>query len=148
MLGAMIYISEFQNKMAWKFGISVSSTPPGAEEFILTRGEHRFMKLMKLRKNGEHHAVFYFAKRIFFYIYDVITSPGKEKRSTYHYLQTYTHLRNTREATQRVCVCMCVCERERETQRVSLSIGVLLPSSKNYKKKLNFSCKTQLKLDQ
>ena len=51
-----------------------------------TRGEHRFMKLMKLRKNGEHPAVFYFAKRFFFYIYDVITSPGKEKRSTYHYL--------------------------------------------------------------
>ena len=60
----------------------------------------------------------------------------------------YINLRDTREATQRVCVCMCVCVRERETQRVSLSIGVLLPSSKNYKKKLNFSCKTQLKLDQ
>jgi hypothetical protein len=32
--------------------------------------------------------VFYFAgKRIFFYIYEVFTSPEKEKRSSIHYLQ-------------------------------------------------------------
>jgi hypothetical protein len=37
------------------------------------------------------YAVFYFAGNIYIYIYiytyDVITSPEKEKRSTYHYLQ-------------------------------------------------------------
>ncbi len=50
------------------------------------RGEHRFMKLMKLKIKGENYAVFYFTgKRIFFYIYDVITWGKNLKSSAYHY---------------------------------------------------------------
>ena len=32
MSGAMIYISDFQNKLAWKFDISVSETPTRRED--------------------------------------------------------------------------------------------------------------------
>jgi hypothetical protein len=40
----------------------------------------------EIKKKGGKYAVFYFAEnRFFLYIYDVITSPGKGKRSTYHY---------------------------------------------------------------
>jgi hypothetical protein len=41
---------------------------------------------MKSKKKGEKYAVFYFAGKIFFfYIYDVISSPEKEKRSVTYY---------------------------------------------------------------
>jgi hypothetical protein len=50
------------------------------------------------KKREKNDAVFYFAaERLFFYIDDVITSPEKEKRSTYHYSlslslsHTHTH---------------------------------------------------------
>ena len=51
------------------------------------RGEYRFSSLAKQNKKGKNYAVFCFAgKRFFFYIYDVITSPEKEKSSANHYL--------------------------------------------------------------
>jgi hypothetical protein len=41
---------------------------------------------MKQKKKEKNYAVFYFTgKKIFFYIYDVITSPEKEKTSEHHY---------------------------------------------------------------
>ena len=53
---------------------------------VWARGVYGSSSLVKLQKEGENYAVFYLAgKGFFFYIYDVITSPEKEKRSTYHY---------------------------------------------------------------
>jgi len=53
-----------------------------------TRGGYRLSSLVKQNKKAKICAVFCFAgKRIFFYIYDVITSRKKKKRSAYHYLQ-------------------------------------------------------------
>ena len=44
------------------------------------RGVYGFSSLMKQNKKAKNYAVFCFAgKRFFFYIYDVITSPEKEK---------------------------------------------------------------------
>jgi hypothetical protein len=54
---------------------------------VWARGVYGSSSLVKLQKEGENYAVFYLAgKGFFFYIYDVITSPEKEKRSTYHFL--------------------------------------------------------------
>ncbi len=41
----------------------------------------------EVKKKGKNYAVFYFAgkRKYLFYIYDVITSPEKEKRPTIHY---------------------------------------------------------------
>ena len=51
------------------------------------RGGYRFNSLVKQKIKGKNCAVFCFArKRIcFLYIYDVITSPEKEKSSANHY---------------------------------------------------------------
>jgi hypothetical protein len=50
------------------------------------RGVYGFSSLMKQNKKAKNYAVFCFAgKRFFFYIYDVITSPEKEKSSANHY---------------------------------------------------------------
>jgi hypothetical protein len=52
-----------------------------------TRGEFRFMKLMKKKKVGGNYAVFYFTgKDFFFNIHDVITSLGKGKSAGTYYL--------------------------------------------------------------
>jgi hypothetical protein len=41
---------------------------------------------MKQKQKGKNYAVFCFAgKRFFFYVYDVITSPEKEKSSERYY---------------------------------------------------------------
>jgi hypothetical protein len=77
-------------------------------ERVRTRGVYRLSSLVKHEKEEKNYAVFYFAgkRKTFFkkiYIYDVITSPEKEKRSTIHYLC--------------VCLCVCVCVRERERER-------------------------------
>jgi hypothetical protein len=61
------------------------------------RGEYRFMKLMKLKKGGGNYAFFYFAgnRSFFIYIYEVFTSPEKEKRSTNHYSHAHTQKRTS-----------------------------------------------------
>ena len=52
------------------------------------KGEYRYSSLVKLKKRGENYAVFYFAaKRFCFYIYEVFTSPEKEKRPRLYYSQ-------------------------------------------------------------
>jgi len=60
---------------------------------------------------GKIYAVFYFArKRFFFYIYDVITSPDKEKRSTYHYLPgPHDAAGRDPEEDSRILVVVCYC---------------------------------------
>jgi hypothetical protein len=54
---------------------------------VRVRGEYRFSALVKLNKNREKLRCHLLRrKKIFYtYIYDVITSPEKEKRSVYHY---------------------------------------------------------------
>jgi hypothetical protein len=43
------------------------------------RGEHRFMKLMKPKKGGKLRCLLLRRKKIYLFIYDVITSPEKTK---------------------------------------------------------------------
>ena len=58
---------------------------------------------------GKNYAVFYFTgKRIFFYIYDVITSPEKEKSSANHYFRRAYILRMQVTCTH-TCSYMYVC---------------------------------------
>jgi hypothetical protein len=53
-----------------------------------TRGEYKVMKLMKKKKGGgKLRCLFFAGKRLFFiYIYQVFTSPGKEKSADIYYL--------------------------------------------------------------
>jgi hypothetical protein len=49
------------------------------------RGQYRFSSLVKQKKKEKNYAVLYFTgKRIFFYIYDVITW-GKQKKGSANY---------------------------------------------------------------
>jgi hypothetical protein len=52
---------------------------------VRARGEYRFSSLMKFKKKGGKIRYFAGKRKIFFYIYQVFTSPEKEKRSTIHY---------------------------------------------------------------
>jgi hypothetical protein len=56
------------------------------------RGEHRFMKLMKLKKTVKKSDVFYFAG-IFIYIFMKSLHGKNKKRSITHYLPTHVHTR-------------------------------------------------------
>ena len=51
---------------------------------VRVRGECGFGSLVKLKKREKFRCLLFRQKDFFIYIYDVITSPEKEKRSTYH----------------------------------------------------------------
>jgi hypothetical protein len=48
---------------------------------MVTRGEYRILLSCEVKKKEENYTVFYFAD-FFLYIYEVFTSPEKEKSST------------------------------------------------------------------